>query len=490
MDALDLLVIGGGITGLATARLAARNGISVALVERADLASGASSASSHMLHGGLRYLEHGRLRLVGQSLRERAAVSRMTRELARPMRFLVPLYRGGRVPPWKLRLGLALYDALADGSGFERHAWLDARAARDAEPALADAGLRGAGRYADGVMDDARLAVAVARDAAAHGAAIATWTEAVAARRVPSRGARGWAGSIEIAAKDRIADTERSFRARVVMNAAGPWADAVRALLAPACGAGASGAPLLRPSRGAHLVYPALTREHALLLLAGADGRPFFVVPFAGRSLVGTTEVEVPSPPPADALRPSLGEVRYLRAELARALPASAALRPLAVYAGVRPLLSGGEEVGRASREHRAIAEGAVVTIAGGKYTTFRVMARDAMRLVARALGRDPRSIRDDDAPLPAPAELAADPEALAARAAREEFARRLEDVMRRRSLLWLEDDRGRAAAPRVARGLAQVLGWSAERARREVEAYESALADEEALIARSAEGA
>jgi glycerol-3-phosphate dehydrogenase len=482
VDPLDLLVIGGGITGLAVARLAARNGLAVALLERDDLASGASSASSHMLHGGLRYLEHGRLRLVGEALRERAAVSRMAPALVRPTRFLVPLYRGGRVPPWKLRLGLGLYDALAAGAGFEPHAWLDARAARAAEPALEPRGLRGAGRYGDGVMDDARLAVAVARDAAAHGAAIHTWTEVTGAGRAAKN-------LVEVLARDRLAGAERSFATRIVVNAAGPWSDEVRALHKRGLEPDARPpAPLLRPSRGIHLVYPALTESGALLLLAGWDGRAFFVVPFAGRSLVGTTEVEVPSPPPPDAFRPTLEEARYLVSEVARALPATAGLRPLAVYAGVRPLLGGGEEVGRASREHRALAEGPVVTIAGGKYTTFRAMARDALRLALRCLGRGGREPRDETSPLPAPLAAGAAPGVLAEHAARHEFARTLADVMRRRSALWLEPDRGRGAAPAVAAALARVLAWSGAHTQREIEDYEQALRAEEALLARATE--
>jgi glycerol-3-phosphate dehydrogenase len=477
VEPLDLLVIGGGITGLGVARLAARSGFSVALLERADLASGSSSATSHMLHGGLRYLEHGRLRLVREALRERAAVLRMAPTLARPARFLVPLYRGGRVPPWRLRLGLALYDGLAAGAGLERHAWLDAGEARALEPALEPRDLRGAGRYSDVVMDDARLAVAVARDAAAHGAEIHAWTEATGGRRA--------AGAVEILTRDRIAGTERVFAARMVVNATGAWTDATRARLALSPAAPPP-APLLRPSRGVHLVYPPLTAAGALLLVAGSDGRAFFVVPFAGRSLVGTTEVEVPSPPAPAALRADAAEVRYLATELARALPATRGLRPLAVTAGVRPLLLARGQLGRASREHRAIAEGPVVTIAGGKYTTFRAMAGDALRLAVRRTGRPERALRDEVEPLPAPLDPAAGVEALAEHAARHEFARRLEDVLRRRTTLWVEPDRGRAAAPVAAAAMARVLGWAADRTRHELDRYHEMLREEEALLAHA----
>src|SRR5438876_11006445 len=146
---LDLLILGGGIVGAGIARLAARNGLTVALVERGDLASGTSSISSHMLHGGLRYLEHGRLHLVRESLTERAALSRMAPSLARPRRFLVPLYRGDRVRPWKLRAGLMLYDFLAGTRGLAPHVLARARDALGLEPALSPAGLPAAGLYSD-----------------------------------------------------------------------------------------------------------------------------------------------------------------------------------------------------------------------------------------------------------------------------------------------------------------------------------------------------
>ncbi len=180
---VDLLVVGGGITGLGVARLAARQGLSVALIERGDLASGTSSASSHMLHGGLRYLEHGRLALVRESLAERAALAHMAPALAHPRRFVVPVYRGARLPLWKLRAGLALYDLLAGHQGLAPHAAARPRELLALEPGLAPDGLTGAGLYSDVVMDDGRLAVLVARDAAMHGAALHTYTEFTAARR-------------------------------------------------------------------------------------------------------------------------------------------------------------------------------------------------------------------------------------------------------------------------------------------------------------------
>ncbi len=358
MTPLDLIVIGGGITGAAVARLAARNGYSVALLEQGDLASGTSSATSHMLHGGLRYLEHGRFLLVRRSLGERAVVSRMAPALVRPTRFVVPLYAGGRLGPTRLRAGLALYDWLASRKGLAPHAWLRANEALALEPALEPHGLLGAGAYSDTVMDDARLCVAVARDAAAHGAAIHTYMEVVGARPAPVPTAVGAppgseGGAIEVIARDVLDGGERAFTARVVVNATGPWADGVRRLLWRALNPGSpEPGPTLRPSRGIHLVYPAITRGHALLLLAGRDGRVLFAVPFGDRTLVGTTEIEVPALPVRESFRPSLEEVRYLRAEVERALPGLEGAAPLAILCGVRPLVRSEHSVDRASREH------------------------------------------------------------------------------------------------------------------------------------------
>jgi len=473
----DLAVLGGGITGLGIARLAARNGFSVALFERADLAAGASSASSHMLHGGLRYLEHARFSLVHESLLQRAELVAMAPSLARPQRFLVPLYRSGRVGPFKLDIGLRIYDAFAAKSGFAPHAMARAKEALTLEPGLERSGLRGAGLFSDAVMDDARLAIAVARDAADHGAHIHTYTEFVGARPGPE-------GTVDLELRDHV--DERSFdaRARVVVNATGAWTDAVRTRLFRALRPGQRDPqPLLRPSRGIHLVYPALTRGHGLLLLA-ADGRACFAIPFAGRTLVGTTEVETDSPPAPGDWRPTLEEVRYVRRTLAQALPATKDLPPLAVYSGLRPLLRSDDRVGDASREHAVIEEHGVITIAGGKWTTFRVMARHALAAAARRLGRTGRKLVDPVEPLPAPLADGIETDPLARFAVAEEMARRVPDVVRRRTTLWLADDGGRSAATRVAAAMAGVLGWSPERTHDEFQRYDAALAEDERLLA------
>ena len=477
----DLLVIGGGITGLAIARLAAHNGFSTVLIERSDFASGTSSRSSHMLHGGLRYLEHGHFSLVRESLAERATVGRMAPALSEPRRFVVPLYRGDRLGPWRLRAGLMLYDAFASGEAYSGHSMVRRREALALEPDLEREGLRGAGIYSDVVMDDARLAVAVARDAAARGAQLHSYTEVLAVRPAES-------GTFQIQARDVLDATRFDVQARVVVNATGPWCDATRVQISRAMRPGAPDpAPLLRPSRGTHLVYPALTRGHALLLTARSDGRVFFVIPFAGLSLVGTTEVETSSPPADASWQPTVDEVRYLRQELGRALPNAQRLPPLAVFAGLRPLLDSGAAVGGASREHRIVEELGILSVAGGKYTTFRAIARDVLAHIAARLGRTGQRFGDPTAPLPAPLSPGADTDRIATFAVTHELARRVEDVVRRRSTLWLEPDRGRAAATRVGHTMAMALGWSAARQHEEFQSWDAALREEESLLERAA---
>lgn len=501
----ELAILGGGITGLGVARAAARAGIDTLLVERGDLARGASSASSHMLHGGLRYLEQGHLGLVREALRQRTELLRMAPGLTLPCRFVVPVYGGSRVGLLRLRAGLALYDMLAGRSRLEPAGVADAAEAARLVPGLARAGLLGAGLYSDGVMDDARLALAVARDAARHGARLLTYHEVVDARR-------GDAGRVELALRDRLEDGDaggaadspaapRAVRARVVLNATGAACDATRRWLLPRLGAGpglAEAAPLLAPSRGVHLVYPELVDGTGLLFFARDDGRVIFLVPCAGRTLVGTTEVAVSSPPRPEDHHATLAEVRYLRREVARVVPAAAAVRPLAVTSGLRPLLAAGGAVGAASREHHVVAEGPLITLAGGKYTTFRVMAQDALRAAwprLRRAGAPPLESREplvEASTAPAPGALVApDAAALAAlaeRAVADEFARRLEDVVRRRSALWLADDGGRSALPALTAALAQRLGWSPARAAAERARVESARARAETLIDQSGE--
>jgi glycerol-3-phosphate dehydrogenase len=315
-----------------------------------------------------------------------------------------------------------------------------------------------------------------------------------------------------------------------VVNATGPWSDQVAARLA-----GAERPRRLRASRGSHLVFPRGALAEGLLLTARRDGRVFFVVPAGDHVLLGTTEVEDSHGPGADL--PAEEEVRYLLDECGRALPGAGfeAARAVGLLTGVRPLVAGRGSLGRASREHHVFVEGRVVTVVGGKYTTFRPMSRDVMRRVLPLLGRRAREARLDQEPLPgcppgdfkqymkseaqhlaaafplaaehvprllrahgceARQVLAREPRearplatgvpALAAEvryAVEAEHARRLDDVMRRRTALWLSPDFGRRAARPVARRMAELLGWSGEREAEELERWNRLAAGEERLL-------
>ena len=476
----DLLVLGGGVTGLGVARLAARAGWPVMLAERDDIGHGASSATSHMLHGGLRYLEHGRFSLVREALGERLAVSRLAPALSRPVRFLVPLRKGDRVGPLRLRAALALYDLLAGRQAPSPYVMADARQALALEPGLERDGLRGAGVYSDVVMDDTRLNIAIARDAQAMGASIVTRTELVAARPDASR------GTVHVELRHRDSGEVTSLETRLIVNATGAWADRTRAQTLGMLQPGAPDPPrMLRPSRGTHLVYPALTQGHGVVTLAG-DGRVLFVVPFAGRSLVGTTEIEVSSPPSDSERRPSPDEIRYLASEVARVIPAAARAHPIAVYAGIRPLVAAEERVGDASREHRIAEDGALITIVGGKYTTFRRMAEDVVVRAAALLKREIVPHDDITEPLPTPLPEGTPDDVFAAHAIEHEWARSLDDIVRRRSSRWLADDRGLGAARRMAPVLARAQGWDAAREKDEMDRFENAIRDELMMLDRA----
>ncbi|MDZ4805955.1 MAG: glycerol-3-phosphate dehydrogenase/oxidase [Candidatus Eisenbacteria bacterium] len=486
MITTDLLILGGGITGTATACLAARHGLSVALIELADLASGASGATSHMLHGGLRYLEHGRLNLVREALHERRFWIDRAPDFSRPVRFLLPLRTGGRVSPLRLRAGLWLYDRLAGSLNLEKAAGLSARDIGEMEPSLDVSMCRGGGAYSDGVVDDAGLTIALAREARAHGAIIRTWSESTAARRDGS-------GHFEISVRDTLASSDNKspevIRSRVVVNATGSWTDATRDWLLRQFGVHQQ-APsrLLAPTRGIHLVYPSLTRGHGILFFARADGRVLFIIPFQGRSLVGTTETAVESPPRDEERHPTVEEIVYLRRELALLMPATADQPPIALFSGIRPLLAADDQIGRASREHRILSEDGVITVTGGKYTTARLMARDVLTAVGRHLGGSARPAANEVPSQLVRWEDTLNPDGLADTAIHDLFARRLDDVMRRRSALWLSDDRGLGRTDALATAMGVRLGWSQAQREFELNHYRQAVVAEQVLIARTGE--
>ena len=532
-ERFDVLIIGGGVTGAGAAVDAASRGLKVALVEARDFAAGTSSRSSKLIHGGLRYLEQLEFNLVHEALTERGLLAtRLAPHLVRPVPFLVPLPAGDGVRGLPARIvrrayygaGVAAYDAFAGlfggGRGMPLHRHLSREGARRIFPSLRADGLAGAIRYYDGQVDDARLVVTLARTAASLGATVVSSAQAVGlirqAREVTGVRIR------DLEAPAGSPDAEFEVQARSVIAATGVWTDDMSRMLNDV---GLRPGIRVRASKGVHLVVPrsAITGDTGLILRTATS--VLFVIPWGGHWIIGTTDTDWRldrSHPAASA-----SDIDYLLRQVNSVLD-----RPLTtadiegVYAGLRPLLAGeADSTSKLSREH-AVIEPMLGRLlgAGGKYTTYRVMAADVVDQAARRLGW-PRPSRTADLPLlgadgyaamwrdradlarrhglpvgvaehllerygsltldllalidadPLLASpLAGAPEYLAAEvtyAARAEGALHLEDVLTRRTRISFETThRGLESAEHTAELMGAVLGWDADRRAREVAHY------------------
>jgi glycerol-3-phosphate dehydrogenase len=523
----DVLIVGGGVTGAGAAVDAASRGLSVALVEARDLAAGTSSRSSKLVHGGLRYLEQLDLGLVHEALHERGLLAtRLAPHLVRPMPFLLPLPR----QPWRGGLlrgyygaGVAAYDVFAGllggGRGMPLHRHLSANAARRVFPSLRTDTVGGAIRYYDAQVDDARLVTTLARTAASLGAAVVTSVRATAFNRA-AREITG-ASVVDVETGDAF-----DVSARTVIAATGVWSDDVADMIA------AGGGPFrpglrVRASKGVHLVVPRAAISGGTGLILRTATSVLFVIPWGGHWIVGTTDTDwrLDRDHPAASAK----DIEYLLGQVNTVLD-----RPLStsdiegVYAGLRPLLSGEDESTSALSRQHAVVEPmlGLILVAGGKLTTYRVMAADVVDHAVRRLGRPgvPGS-RTDELPLLGAdgyRRLRRDPAALAQRygvpvdvaehlldrygslatdvlallsrrpelvrplagapsylaievayAAHAEGALHLEDVLSRRTRISIETaHRGAESATDTARLMGDVLGWDRERRTKEVENY------------------
>lgn len=382
-EQVDVLIIGGGVTGASAARDAALRGLSTVLVEREDFASGTSSRSSKLIHGGLRYLQTFQFRMVQESVREREVMMRIAPHLADLQPFLYLLYRGYPEGRPLLNLGLTFYDAFSRAPLRRWHRMLGRDAVLRREPHLNAEGLVGAGLYHDAMTDDARLVIDVLASAAEAGALLANHTEAVGVVRE-----RGRMAGAEVV--DRITGSQTVIRARTVINAAGPWVDRVLGFDAPVPH------PTLRPTKGVHLVlrtedFPLHT---AVFLRSPSDDRVVWPTPIPdGRHVyIGTTDTTFDGSP--DDVVADEQDVDYLLEAANHTLP-DAHVGPehvVATWAGLRPIVAPppGTSNSNASREHR-IVEGpnGLITAAGGKLTTARIMGRQLIDLAVNALARD-----------------------------------------------------------------------------------------------------
>jgi glycerol-3-phosphate dehydrogenase len=403
----DLVVIGGGITGAGIARDASLRGLKVALFEKNDYASGTSSKSSKMIHGGLRYLEHGEIRLVFESVSERRVQMGVAPHLVRPLPFLIPIYKGVRPGLEVMNIGLWIYDTLALFRAPKLHrTFRGTKAALQLEPQLRPEGLRGALEYYDCATDDARLVLENALDAQALGAECHTYTEVVHFERRKDGRITG------VTVRDRITDKSWNVTAKAVILAAGAWTDEMIRRFEIR-----TERPLLRRTKGVHIVLPRerLPLARAITLISPVDGRVMFALPWRDRSVLGTTDTDYTGT--ADDVAADASDVQYL-CDSGNGYFPGANLKPsdvIATWAGLRPLIAAPPNVDESeiSREHEVFTRNdGLVIIAGGKLTTYRRMAREAVDKTVdllHQLGEDVTLEKEntDQRPLPGAAGVA-----------------------------------------------------------------------------------
>ena len=387
-DRFDVAIVGGGATGLGCAVDAAARGYRTLLVERRDFGEGTSSRSTKLVHGGVRYLARGDVRLVREALRERGRLLENAPHVCHTRAFAVPAYSWWEKPYYGA--GLFAYDALAASLGIGHTELLSADELLARVPTANPDGLDGGVLYYDGQFDDARLCVVLARTAADLGAVVLNHAACV--------GFETTGGRIDgVRVRDEETGEAQTVGARVVVNATGVWADKVRRL------ADASASPMLEPSRGAHVVLDKsfLPGETAVMVPKTDDGRVLFAIPWLGKTVVGTTDVPVDGP--SYEPRPTGDEVDYILEHAGRYLsPAPTRDDVRAVWGGLRPLVSDpdADDTAALSREHVVtVSDAGLVTVTGGKWTTYRVMAEDTIDHAADAAGLDPRP--HDTASLP-----------------------------------------------------------------------------------------
>jgi len=500
----DVAVIGAGINGAGIARDAALRGLRVIVLEQNDLCSGTSAISSRLIHGGLRYLEYGELPLVFESLRERRSLRHTAAHLVKPIRICIPIYASAKRGRFLIRLGMILYDLLSLGKQIPGHEMLSRDEMLEIEPGVAAEGLRGAARYFDAqVMFAERLVLENLLAARAAGATIHTYSPVT---RVCIAG--GAVTSIEY--RDARTGQQTEIRSTVVVNAAGPWVDDV-------IGVAAIGVPrLIGGTKGSHIIVGQFkgAPTDAFYVEAGADGRPFFIIPWNGLYLIGTTDIRYAGD--LAEIRASTTEINYLLKETNRVFPdAGLGIDDIHyAYAGVRPLphRTRGPESAITRRHiikvNRKVAKG-LISIIGGKLTTYRNLAEQTVNRVGKMLGRKLPECRTSDTLLPGTCRLGAASDVLTSLdvlsgkgcerllgiyggrsidllqlarekpewmqcidagktvlaaeivfAIREEMAQTLDDIVHRRLMIGLDANQGRELYAVIAAVAAAEFGW------------------------------
>jgi glycerol-3-phosphate dehydrogenase len=533
----DLIIIGAGINGAGIARDAAMRGLKILLLDKGDIASGTTQWATRLIHGGLRYLEYYEVSLVRESLKDREILLHVAPHLVRPLGFLVPIYDRAKHGPLMVRLGMIGYDTLSLDKSLDNHRMLSAEEALEREPGLNPEGLLGAAFYYDAQVEYAeRIAVENAISAREHGAVVLTYSKVNRLIRDDGRVA-----GVEF--NDILGSGTYSARAPVTVNVTGPWVDEVLGET--------TGGRMIGGTKGSHLVvdpFPGAPKNEALYIEARKDGRPYFIVPWNGRYLIGTTDIRYDGD--LDRVVADEDEIDYLIDETNYVIPEANLTREsvLFTYSGIRPLPFQPEGAeGSVTRSHivydhargrgvgtkrSGVGEGVsrvdgLISIVGGKLTTYRNLSRQTVDMVYQKLGREAPESRTSKVPLPGGEtqdfdafaaqfkatsglteelaerllklygvrspdvlEMAGDDPSLrlplgpsakvesgvigaeVLYAFRREMAQALSDVLLRRTMVGLGPSVGLDVDEAAAQVAVQHLGWSEERARSEVEAY------------------
>jgi glycerol-3-phosphate dehydrogenase len=438
----DLIVIGGGATGAGIAIDAAVRGYSVLLLEQHDFGKGTSSRSTKLVHGGVRYLAQGNIRLVREALYERSLLLKNAPHLCHVQPFVVPLYRWWEAPFYGT--GLLLYDLLAGADGIGNARYLNRRDVIKRLPTIQRHGLKGGFLYYDGQFDDARLLIDLLRTAVECGAVALNYAKVEKLIRHSDR-VNG------VVWREMETGTENETSARIVINATGAFCDQVRTMIDP------NVQPLVSPSQGSHLVFdrPFLPGDHAIMVPKTRDGRVMFAIPWHGHTLVGTTDVAIRR---ADLEpRTTESEIELILETAGRYLARPPTRQDVrSVFAGIRPLVktSNTRNTAKLSRDHTIIEEAGLLTITGGKWTTYRNMAEDCLDHAAAVAGLPARVCRTKTLVIRGTPDQ---PDVV--RSVRYEFARTVEDVLaRRRRDLFLNPANARQLAPHIAKLMAKEL--------------------------------
>ncbi len=513
-EEFDVVVIGGGINGAGIARDASLRGLSVALIEKGDFAEGTSSRSSKLVHGGLRYLKNREFLLVREATTERKTLLKIAGHNVRRIPFLVPIFTWSKEGKLKLRLGLTLYDILAFPKNIGWHKMLNKKKIIEKEPILDTSDLKSGALYYDCQMNDARLCLENIQTAERQGAVILNYCEAK--DFIYDENGK----IVGVVAEDQLTGKRGRIYGKIVINTAGPWADQVRRL-------SGEQTKRLRTTKGIHLIVPKILNDHAVILFL-KDGRAVFLIPWYQYTLIGTTDTDFEGNP--DEVGVTLDDVNYLLENIKDAFPKFDITHDqiISAYAGLRPLVrEEGKSESEVSREHKIFEDpDGLITLIGGKYTTYRTMAKEIVDLVVKRLGLKGKMFECDTDKFPliggefsSLEELQQELKRLTklsddlyidhlirtygseamrliafARhyqlkfepikeglpflwpeidwAVKEEYACRLTDIMWRRTYLALTPNQGIDAMEAIAQRMAELLGWSREEKSKEIQHY------------------